>query len=73
MVSIKRLWLSSLIFIIHISCINTSDVYVCNSPNAQRYHLNVKCRGLSNCSYKTIKTTVQKAKKEGRTLCKWER
>ncbi|RZK41174.1 MAG: hypothetical protein EOO90_12255 [Pedobacter sp.] len=67
-----RSFLVLILFSTNLKC-TTTDVYLCDSPNAIRYHLTTKCRGLSNCSYKTIKTTVQKAKKEGRTLCKWER
>lgn len=47
-------------------------VYTCNSDKAPRYHYKSNCRGLSNCNYKTVKTTLAKAKKEGKTLCKWE-
>jgi len=48
-------------------------VYVCGSGNGKRYHLKENCRGLNNCSAKTVKTTVEKAKKEGKTLCGWEK
>jgi hypothetical protein len=50
-----------------------TTVYLCDSPNATRYHLNAKCRGLSNCSHRIIATTLEKAKKMNLTLCKWER
>lgn len=48
-------------------------VYVCGSGNGKRYHLKENCRGLNNCSAKAVKTTVEKAKKEGKTLCGWEK
>lgn len=48
-------------------------VYLCDSPNAKKYHYKVDCRGLSNCSYKTIKTTLEKAKKDKKTRCGWEK
>ncbi|MDX3914904.1 MAG: hypothetical protein QHC79_15285 [Pseudosphingobacterium sp.] len=52
---------------------NTSTtVYLCGSGKGKKYHLNANCRGLSNCNYKTVKTTLEKAKKEGKTLCGWE-
>ncbi|RFZ93079.1 hypothetical protein D0C36_15855 [Mucilaginibacter conchicola] len=52
---------------------NTGNtVYVCESPNAKRYHLNEHCRGLSNCTYRIIKVTPEQAKKGGKTLCRWE-
>ncbi|MBL4676906.1 MAG: hypothetical protein JKY70_11990 [Mucilaginibacter sp.] len=47
-------------------------VYVCDSPNAKRYHLKEHCRGLSNCTYTIIKVSVDQAKKSGKTLCHWE-
>ncbi|QNL52472.1 hypothetical protein H8S90_10150 [Olivibacter sp. SDN3] len=47
-------------------------VYLCGSGRGKKYHLSASCRGLSNCHYKTIKTTLAKAKKEGKTLCGWE-
>lgn len=47
-------------------------VYICNSSKVPKYHYKSNCRGLSNCNYKTVKTTLAKAKKEGKTLCKWE-
>ena len=54
-------------------CTDTSNwVYVCDSGDAKRYHLKEHCRGLSNCSYRTLKITLENAKKEGKTLCKWE-
>jgi len=48
-------------------------VYVCDSPNATRYHLKQNCRGLSNCSHRIIKMTLEEAVKSHKTLCKWER
>lgn len=47
-------------------------VYVCDSPNAIRYHLRADCRGLSNCSHRIIKITLEEAKRSGKTLCHWE-
>lgn len=52
--------------------ISATTVYLCDSKSAKKYHLDAKCRGLSNCSYKIIKTTVDQAKKQGKTMCKWE-
>lgn len=49
-----------------------TTVYLCDSPNAKKYHLSAKCRGLINCGYKISKTTLEKAKKQGKTMCKWE-
>ena len=47
-------------------------VYICGSGKTDKYHLKENCRGLSNCQYKIVKTTLTKAKKENKTLCKWE-
>lgn len=46
--------------------------YICGSGKTDKYHLKENCRGLSNCQYKIVKTTLTKAKKESKTLCKWE-
>jgi hypothetical protein len=50
----------------------TTWVYVCDSRNSKRYHLKEKCRGLRNCSYRTLKIPLEQARKEGKILCKWE-
>ncbi|WP_461484890.1 hypothetical protein [Pedobacter sp.] len=39
-------------------------VYICGSGKAPKFHYNAKCRGLSNCNFKTVKTTLNKAKKK---------
>lgn len=66
----KPLLLSLFLFFINLQADKT--VYICDSGKAPRYHYKPNCRGLSNCNYKTVKTTLAKAKKEGKTLCKWE-
>ena len=48
-------------------------VYICDSPNATRYHLNAHCRGLSNCSRRILTVTLEKAQRMHLTLCKWEK
>ena len=50
-----------------------TTVYICDSPNATRYHLTENCRGLRNCSRRIISVTLEKAKSMNLTLCKWER
>ena len=47
-------------------------VYVCDSPNAVRYHLKPNCRGLGTCDHRIIPITLEKAKKAHLSLCKWE-
>lgn len=56
----------------NLSADTAKTVYLCGSGKGKKYHFHPNCRGLSNCSYKIIKTTLTKAKKEGKTLCKWE-
>jgi 5-bromo-4-chloroindolyl phosphate hydrolysis protein len=47
-------------------------VYICDNGKASKYHQTKTCRGLSNCSYKIVAIKLETAKKEGKTLCKWE-
>ncbi|WP_316738088.1 hypothetical protein [Pedobacter aquatilis] len=64
----------SILILMNIACKETtSEVYICNSGKASKYHLKSNCRGLSNCQYKIVKTTLDKAKKEEKTLCGWEK
>ncbi|KQR72326.1 hypothetical protein [Pedobacter sp. Leaf176] len=49
------------------------EVYICNNGKTTKYHLKEACRGLSNCSYKIVKTTLEKATKDKKTLCGWEK
>ncbi len=48
-------------------------VFLCDSKGGKKYHLKEHCRGLSNCSHKIIKVTLEDAKKRGKTLCGWEK
>ena len=47
-------------------------VYICNGPSSKVYHKSNTCKGLSHCSTKVYKTTVEEAKKMGRRECKIE-
>jgi len=51
----------------------TTTVYICDSPNAIRYHYKANCRDLSNCSHRIIQISLEEAKKSNKTLCHWER
>ncbi|WP_316804721.1 hypothetical protein [Pedobacter nototheniae] len=51
----------------------TTDVYICNSGKAQKYHYKSNCKGLSSCGYKIVEITLENAKKDGKTLCGWEK
>lgn len=45
-------------------------VYICTGKNAYRYHNNIECRGLNQCSDEIKKVTLEYAKKKKRTPCK---
>lgn len=65
-------FLLALLLFNSVRCAPTT-VYICDSPNAIRYHLAAKCRGLSNCSHRIVAVPLEKAKGMHLTLCKWER
>lgn len=50
-----------------------TSVYICNSGHTHKYHYKQSCRGLKNCQYKVIQIGLDKAKRDGKTLCKWEK
>ena len=50
----------------------TDYVYICEGPYSKVYHKSDKCRGLSNCSTKIYKVTLEEARKMGRRPCKIE-
>ncbi|MDX1445582.1 hypothetical protein [Lishizhenia sp.] len=50
-----------------------SQVYICKSTSAKRYHLKKSCRGLNACTHDIIAVSLAKARNTySRTLCKWE-
>ncbi|RQO72564.1 hypothetical protein DBR40_14740 [Pedobacter sp. KBW01] len=61
-----------LFFLINTTCTDSTTVYICNSNSAKKYHLKSDCKGLSTCQHKILKTTLEKAKNDGKTLCGWE-
>ncbi len=68
----KPFLLFALLFI-NLSCIDNTQVYICDSKTAKKYHLKANCRGLRNCTHKVIKVTIDEAQKRGKTLCGWEK
>jgi len=63
-----------ILLLAHINCAeDPSTVYICNSGKSKKYHYSQNCRGLSNCQSKIIKTTIEQAKKDDKTLCGWEK
>ena len=51
---------------------NTDYVYICEGPYSKVYHKSNDCKGLSNCSTKIYKVTLEEAVKMGRRPCKIE-
>ena len=49
-----------------------TDVYICDSKNAKKYHFTKDYRGLSNCKHDIVKKSKADAQKLGLTLCGWE-
>jgi hypothetical protein len=47
-------------------------VYICQGPYSKVYHKSQDCRGLSNCSTRILKVTIEEAVKMGRRPCKME-
>lgn len=47
----------------------TSDVYICVSPNAKKYHFSKSCRGLQKCTHTISKVTKSEAVNKGYTVC----
>jgi hypothetical protein len=62
-----------LVLFINSTCSDSTTVYVCSSKYAKKYHLNAHCRGLSNCSRRIVKMTLDDAKRSGKTLCGLEK
>ena len=50
----------------------TEYVYLCEGPYSKVYHKASDCHGLSNCSTKIYKVTLEEAVKLGRRPCKIE-
>jgi hypothetical protein len=50
----------------------STDVYICFSPNAKKYHYSSGCRGLNACKAKIVKITFETARNKGLALCGWE-
>lgn len=50
----------------------TEYVYLCEGPNSKVYHRSPDCRGLSHCSTRIYKVTLEEAQKLGRRPCKIE-
>lgn len=50
-----------------------TQVYICDSSGATKYHYTKSCRGLNACKHQIIKVSLTEAIKKGKkTLCGWE-
>lgn len=59
------------VFCTSFSSIET-NVFICGSSGAKKYHYKENCRGLSSCSHGVVKTSLKQAQGLGLTLCGWE-
>lgn len=68
------LLVSSLLFtgFTPISLHKVDYVYICQGPYSKVYHKSNECRGLSHCSTKIVKVSLEEAVKMGRRPCKIE-
>jgi hypothetical protein len=66
--------LITLLFIctINVQSFIATDVYICDSKGAKKYHYSKTCRGLNACKHQVIKKTKSDAQNLGLTLCGWE-
>ena len=49
-----------------------SDVYICISKTASKYHYSKNCKGLNRCTHTISKVSKSDAKSRGYSLCGWE-
>lgn len=49
-----------------------TNVFICGSSGAKKYHYKENCRGLSSCSHGVVKISLKQAQGLGLTLCGWE-
>lgn len=61
-----------LLLTITLSFTLSSEVYICDSTGAKKYHYSSTCRGLNACKHQIVKITKGQAESRGRTLCGWE-
>jgi len=66
----RKLFLAFIL--LSLTSFSVSDVYICVSPGAKKYHYNENCRGLSNCKHEIKKISKSSAIEKGLNLCGWE-
>ena len=66
--------IAALLLFISFTSFNTTEteVYICVSKGAKKYHLVKDCNGLSNCKHEIKKVPKNDAESKGLTLCGWE-
>jgi hypothetical protein len=67
----KRIFIALLFLKIALGYTKT-EVYICGTKGAKKYHYSEHCRGLNACKHEITKTTRSKAEELGLTLCGWE-
>lgn len=50
-----------------------TQVYICRSAGAKRYHFRSNCRGIKRCTHEVAKVSVETAKGYGLTVCGYEK
>ena len=50
-----------------------TQVYICKSSGAKRYHFSATCRGIKRCTHEVAKVSVETAKGYGLSVCGYER
>ncbi len=65
-----KILLLSVLFLF--SSAEKSDVYICVSKTAHKYHYSKSCRGLNNCTHTISQVSLKDAQNKGYTLCGWE-
>ena len=61
-----------LLFVLTSFSVLETNVYICGSSGAKKYHYKNNCRGLSACKHEIVKTTKKNAESLGLSLCGWE-
>jgi len=58
---------------VYLSIASSGSAYVCEQGTGTKYHLNPKCPSLKNCKNGVVETTIEEAKKNGKSLCGFEK
>lgn len=69
---IMKIFLLSISMLFFNFSTDSTEVYICVSKTATKYHLSESCKGLSRYTHVVKKVTLKEANKIGYTLCGWE-